>query len=158
MTRAQWVDASGHAVLLNPKDSLELNGPLLAVEISLPHQLEQDYKLATQSARAPVSGKAILDTGANSSCVDQGVCKALGLQPVDHVILGHAGGQSVHPCFSVTLGFTDFFMRPIELRRARGANLQYVGKGIIAILGRDLLSRMRFVYNGPIGRFEISVD
>ena len=138
---------------LTPQEALATAGPRISVEVRVPTALEQYLTAHGQLIPSPVSGTALIDTGATTSCVDSTTIQSLGVNPVNQVNSGTAGGpflQYVYPA--------KFFLPNIQLTmefsQAVGANL--TGTGIIALLGRDILARMVFIYSGLSGRISVS--
>jgi len=60
---------------------LEQVGPLVPVQIEVPTVLAQQLQQAGMAVPQPVSGQALIDTGATSSAVDAQVLTSLGIAP-----------------------------------------------------------------------------
>jgi predicted aspartyl protease len=106
------------------------------------------------SAPPPVVGLALVDTGASVSCVDATLPSKLGVKPTGVTQLyGATGGgsSSVYPMRVVIQGiaWTLDFQRLVE------ANLAPLG--YVALLGRDVLSRMSLHYLGHVGEYTLAV-
>ncbi|MEK6643084.1 MAG: hypothetical protein AABZ08_04190 [Planctomycetota bacterium] len=102
---------------------------------------------------SPISGLALIDTGASITAVDENVCRHLNLAPTDSILMSHAGGQETRECFPVQIMFPGTPLPPVANPRVVSCKLDAPQ---ILLLGRDLLSLMKFVYNGPQGRIEIA--
>ena len=72
--------------------------------------------------------------------------------------MSHAGGLEDRYTYPVQISFPGTPLPSIHLPTAASANLirPNQGQAHIALLGRDLLSKLRFVYNGPMGRIELA--
>ena len=101
-----------------------------------------------------VNGIASIDTGASSTCVDQGAATKMGLPVTDRALMISAShAKHEVPVYSgklVISGFVD-----IDVEYAVGANLD--GQNPITLIGRDILKSGVLVYNGTVGTFSISV-
>jgi len=108
------------------------------------------YAALTQpaGAAAPQSEvcMALVDTGAEESCIDQALAVKLGLPVVDVIMIAGAGGAKQHPVFLAqvvipVLGFMQF---------GRFAGVDLTGGGQIhnVLLGRTFLANVLMVYDG----------
>lgn len=127
---------------------LARRGPLLKVRI----QAHSDIGLVEEGdpefAQKAKEGLALVDTGASSSAVDDSVIRGLGVAPVGVTYAGTAGGARPFNQFPATLGFQQLGLT-LVFDRVVGCHI--ASQGIIALIGRDVLSRMLFVYDGPVG-------
>jgi predicted aspartyl protease len=108
----------------------------------------------SQKVPAPVTGTALIDTGASRSAIDRTVVSALNLNPVGVVKLGTAGGPSQQPLFPLRLilqqiGFTA------EFEAVTGCDLD--GTDLIMLIGRDVLRVCLFVYDGNSGQYSLAL-
>ena len=76
-------------------------GPILSVEIEIHLALAAVLEKDKQPLPAPISGQALIDTGATETAIDQQVATQLKLQPVGSVQSGTAGGQKTLLLYSV---------------------------------------------------------
>lgn len=127
--------------------SLERDGLLVNLRISVHPYQDSALKKAAKSTPQPVSAVAMIDTGAGKSVVKSGLLSRLGILPTG-VTLMHTATQANVPCpqFAVTLHFPE-----------RVANMWW--RGLVAempipianvdcLLGRDVLSYGILVYSG----------
>ncbi len=104
--------------------------------------------------------QALLDTGAGISAIDQRVLEELGLQPVSIVSIGSAHGSNPHAVYSVLIDLlpvgpaipTSMRLDPITVIEA-----DLSGQPQQMLLGRDVLSRLLLVYNGPSGIWNLAL-
>src|SRR5262245_66063893 len=80
-------------------DALVEVGALLQVQIEVPPVLAQSFEKAGRPIPAPISGVALIDTGATRTAVDLRVQKALEIQAVGKVGIATAGGRRQMPRF-----------------------------------------------------------
>ncbi len=139
-----------------PMAVLRKMGPLIAVTIALPQNLVEVLQSRGTPIPTPESGYALIDTGAGFTAVDESICRKLGLPQTGTAQMAHAGGVEQRPCFPVQITFPGAPLPPLQIVRAASVNLVAGKQPIIALLGREVLSRLRFVYNGPAGRIEIA--
>jgi len=143
---------------INP-NVLATVGPLIAVEVSVPAALAEKLTRENKPIPQPKSGWALIDTGATHSCVDDNVISQLGVNPISRAkIHGSAGAHEVN-VFPAHLRFPAIPNFEIDFAAALGVNIraqQFNNQPIIALLGRDVLSRCVFVYNGPLGIYTLA--
>jgi|FaiFalDrversion3_1042247.scaffolds.fasta_scaffold21286_1 hypothetical protein len=133
-------------------------GPLLQVEVSIPSTLAQLLTAQNQAIPPPVTGWALIDTGATRSCVDSKVIASLGVKPIGVAVTGTAGGPVQQYRYPARFRFPGEGLE-IEFSSVIGVNLagqSIGGRDIIVLLGRDVLSRCVLIYNGPGGFFTLA--
>ena len=132
---------------------LQQTGPVIEVQVAVPTALEQLLRQNNQPIPPPIRGRALIDTGATISSVDDASIRSLNVSPVGLINTGTAGGpqqQNMYPArFILGVGWV------FEFSRVTGSNL--TGTGLIALIGRDVLSRTLMVYNGPLGLFSLAI-
>ena len=132
---------------------LAQQGPTFPVEIHVPSGLAQVMTQAGQPLPRPVSGMALFDTGASVTCVDASVITSLGVQPVGQGKVHTPSGEANQSIFPARLSFPTMNFS-MDFNAVFGANL--APQGIIALIGRDVLSNAVFTYNGPGGFVTLS--
>ena len=133
-------------------------GPLFQVEVHIPSVLATVMANVGQTIPPPVTGWALIDTGATYTAIDDGAATKLGLSPVGVTTGGTAGGPATHSLYPVRLMFPGVGLDR-EFEQAAGVNLtgQMVGNHqIIALIGRDVLSGCVLTYNGVAGLFTLA--
>ena len=88
--------------------------------------------------------------------MDETVCQKLGIQPTGQMKTAHAGGSEMRACYPIQIIFPEIPFPPFVNPRAMSVNLQFGKTPYLLLFGRDLLARLKFVYNGPVGRIEIA--
>lgn len=139
---------------VSPQAVLSFVGPLLMVEVSVPTLIAQVLQKEKKLIPNPITGKALIDTGAQTTCVDEGALKALGLLPVGQIGVSTPDGSNMMLQYPVKLEFPASPIPPLEFNSVIGANLK--DQDIIALIGRDILSHCILIMNGPAGSYSIS--
>ncbi len=144
--------SDGACLSLLPADALALVGPHIDVVVS-------PLDAALNQTNAPsVAGRALIDTGAAFTGVDESVCKMLGIGPSGRTNIFHTGGKCDRDCYPVAILFPNTGIPLIQEVRAISVDLAGGNQPPIVILGRDLLSKMKFTYDGINGRFWFEFD
>ena len=131
------------------------SGPVLRVSLRPPPSRIAYLVGAGRPPPTPVSGLALVDTGADATCVDRRVAERARLGFVGETRMTSAthDGEIV-PLYSGRLAI-DGLARDIELETICGLNLE--PQGLVAVIGRDILEECVLVYNGPDGSFSLSI-
>ena len=104
------------------------------------------------SLPAPVSGYAMIDTGARLTCFDQSAAQKAQLMVVGRSNVTSATGTGKVPVYSGQLDIAEFAC--IKAEAALGVKLET--PGLIALIGRDVLADCILVYNGPENSVSLS--
>lgn len=135
-------------------EGLRAFGPIVSIEIGHPRSMVAIYERTGQAIPPQVPCQALIDTGASYTCIDLGIATRLNLIQTGMVQGGTAAGINPHPIYAAALRFKGLGLQeedPIQL-----LGVQIAGQGIQALIGRDLLSRMLLIYDGPKGRFTLA--
>lgn len=147
---------------LTPSVALQQLGPLIPIQVEIPAALADKYQQDGTPIPNPVGGLALIDTGATTSCVNEGVFQQLGVQPVGVRTLGHAAGKATRSTYAARLTFPGTPLPSMDFSEMIGVDL--AGQlpaatsfgTMIALIGRDILARCVMFYNGSEGRFTIA--
>lgn len=130
-------------------------GPRIQVILS---PLENQLKSLADKGEPPphpVSGFALIDTGASSTCIDQNAAEGAGLAVVDSGPMSSAThANEIVPIYAGKIEIIGMSIS-VNVMRAYGVNLN--SQDLIALIGRDLLSQCVLVYNGLEGSFSLSI-
>src|SRR5581483_1416795 len=134
-------------------------GAIIDIEISLPQALVDLYTKQGKPLPQSVAGLALIDTGATKSCVHDAI-----MQQLEVNATGVATSQTAYGPRQCNL-YPAHFRFPsaqidIEFNSVMEVDLtgQIVnGQQLIALIGRDVLSRTVFTYNGPMGMYTLSM-
>lgn len=137
----------------SPADLLAAAGLLLSIEINIPQSLAS--VLTTQSIQLPkpVTGNALVDTGASSCCVEESCLIGLGLRPIRPVTVSGQNGPTVQNIYQARLSFPG---TPIPMLDIDVIGVQIASQNLLSLIGRDLLRHCVLIYNGPMGAYTLS--
>jgi predicted aspartyl protease len=145
----------GKAVPVPPQAVLTQRGPIVQVTVSVGQQIAAQVLQSGGVLPAPVSGLALIDTGASVTCVDQDAATQLQLPAIDVVQVAsasHAAAeQNVYPIQVEVMGL------PITVNAPRAVGASLAAQGLLVLLGRDVLQHCVLVYNGPAGSISLSI-
>ena len=142
-------------------DGLIAVGAFFAIEVHVPPEIAEVLTQQGQPIPTPVSGFALIDTGATLTCVHERALLDLGLNPVGTVNSGTAHGQvqqSLYPARIVfpAQGWT------VDIGSVAGVdlsgqvlNIAPSPQRIIALIGRNFLKQCVLVWNGTNGSWTI---
>jgi predicted aspartyl protease len=149
-------NAAGEQIRLSAQQVLFRLGPTIRVTVGPTKEFIASCMSAGMEPPDPVSGVGLIDTGALYTAVDESVCTRLMLQPTGRVLMAHAGGTEWRYCYPIQVMFPGTPLPPRLCPKAASVHLQDGGSPHILLIGRDILSQLRLVYNGPKGRIEIA--
>ena len=145
----------GTAVPIPAQAVLTQRGPIVQVSVSVGQQIAAQVLQAGGTLPAPVSGLALIDTGASVTCVDQDAANQLQLPAIDVVQVASAShaavDQNVYPIQVEVVGL------PITVNAPRAIGAALAAQGILVLLGRDVLQHCVLVYNGTAGSISLSI-
>lgn len=131
------------------------NGPVAQVSVTLSDSIAKGWLQQGITIPSPITGNALIDTGASATCIDEATAQALQLPIIDVGTITSATHESqmcnIYPIKFEILGSGIVG----EIPRAIGANL--TPQNIIMLIGRDWLSNCTLHYNGVSGDFTLSV-
>ena len=135
---------------LNNRDQyLQIDGPI--IEVSIFPSLASCLNLEKKNQKIPnFKAKALIDTGASSSCITQKIVEALEIRPHDiQDVLTPAGKvQQEFYDVGIRLPISNQTIIPVS---SPCANLSE--QFIDVLLGRDILSKCTLFYNGSGNSF-----
>ncbi len=102
----------------------------------------------------PVTGFALIDTGASRSAVDANVVSGLGVNPIGVTTVFTPQGSAQQELFPAKFSFPGTPLPEIHFSSVLGSALQ--GQWIIALLGRDVPSSFILIYNGVGGYISLA--
>lgn len=140
------------------------DGPIVRVEVSFARATIAKLRAAGRPVLPPLELDALIDTGADASLIDHGlltpfVREGMELNAVVPVNAPGLGGFSWYPQFVAGLRVKhptgprslDLVLPAAELvERPFGTTTFQV------LIGRDILARCRFVYDGPANTFSLT--
>ena len=147
--------------LPSPAGNREL-GPLIAVEVHVPDSIAKVLSDDNKPIPSPKSGMALIDTGANITCVHEPILQELTLNPISVIQCGTASGRVEQNVYPVKL---EFPAQGFSVSLSGAAGVDLTGQtaplnppqDIIALLGRNFLERCIFIWNGPGGTWSLAM-
>ena len=133
-------------------DSLYTDGPLIAVEITVPVPLVRYLRKNNFPPYPIAKGFALIDTGAAVTAVDDDVLQQLAIPVVDTEPMQTVHGVAEMRLFNASVNFPGLGLSEVVLDRIPGGMIRSktnTGADIIMLLGRDLLRGLKFTYDGP---------
>lgn len=139
---------------VTPQQALMLVGALIKVEISVPNKIASVLTENKRKIPNPFTGRALLDTGASKTCVDDAILKKLRLPPVSRVNVCTPSGTAQQLAYPVKLDFPGSPIPTIEFNSVLGSKLR--NQNIDVLIGRDILCQCLFIINGVQGNFSLA--
>jgi len=145
----------GKIVQVPGAHGLVQRGPCVQIVISVPDQFAAELAKQGKPVPTPVSGLALIDTGATSTCIDEEAAKKLGL-PIINVVnmasASHASNKAnVYPAKLQITGL------PMAINASSAIGAALSAQGLMALIGRDVLARFVLIYNGSMGEVTLCV-
>ncbi len=132
---------------------LRVDGPVIPVEISMPVALEEWCVQNNFAVPPPVTGYALVDTGASISGVHEPILSRLSIVPIDAIPLSTSSGTGRAFVYPTKIAIPPLNISAWPISRVVGSQLSWKtsdGKEVIMLLGRDLLQFFLLVYNGKL--------
>ena len=132
---------------------LVTHGPTLYVDIGF------DPSYNAKTSVRPVSGiskvRALVDSGAQESCIDSMLAAELGLPIVNRAFISGVGGKH-----EVNVYLAQVYINGLQITqygRFLGVHLAAGGQAHVALIGRSFLRHCIMEYNGITGTVKISM-
>jgi predicted aspartyl protease len=145
---------------IDPRD-LEKFGPRLEIEVGSPiiHSHKNSDLMASSSvleSRKVCRMAALIDTGASRTVLTPQAIQRLDLPLVDYTTVSRAGGLDRTAVHAASFRFPRYKLATIELIQVLCCELPE--QPIQCLLGRDILSRWAFAYDGKSGEWIIDEE
>ncbi len=132
--------------------NLHQRGPVIELEIMPSFPFLKKFDSFTSSIKT-IKVLAMIDTGAMSSVIKQGLAQELSISPIGVVSLTTPSSENVS-CFQYNISISFPSSVNIESVIVTEAPLQ--GQHIQFLIGRDVLKHAVFIYNGYDNSFTLS--
>lgn len=133
--------------------------PKFGVEIGLPTELEQVLSARGRPIPQVVTGEGLVDTGSTLTILDRKRIEELGVEPVDEVNMKFTGGKVACHVYPVSFGLKDDLNGPVRMKwLLRVVALPLDEFSCVCLIGRDVLSRGVFTYNGLRGEISFTCN
>jgi len=130
---------------------LQHNNNQLFMNVAILSQDSFDAVMAGNDPEEPLMYKALVDTGASSTCITKKVADDLGLSPIGQVPIMGVSGKSYHNNYLFYVGFTIQVVDPenpsqntmrmhMANKAIQGVELALQGDQFDVLLGMDILS------------------
>ena len=130
-------------------------GPLIPVTLTLSDESQRALTEQHKPLPEPMTGYAMIDTGASQTCFDEDAARRAGLPITGAARMASASHADIKvPVFAGKILISGNLI--IDAGKAMGANLSAFD-GLIALIGRDLLQSAVFTYNGPDGFISLAM-
>ena len=130
---------------------LESTGPILDVQLGNSPTGERALRQHGQAVPAPVSVRALIDTGSDMCALDAGLAATLRLSLIGVQFLGGSAALTAVPEYSAALAFSHGVVLDIT-----AIEVPLPG-GLQLLIGRDLLAKTHFAYDGLGNSFTLTV-
>ena len=132
---------------------LQQEGPRIRISISAPQEeIEIGGAFAIEYPE-PLSVVALIDTGASLTVINPELVQSCRLTQTGFTKISSAGNIGDFPTFAAHIEFPGHNLRGFEIIPVVACKLPQ--QSISCLIGRDILRRWRFTYNGRTG--EVSV-
>lgn len=135
-------------------EALHQDGPRILLKVGVHPAVEKVMRENNQAVPDMIEGVALIDTGAFSSCIDEGIAQQLGLAVIDTSTVLSASHQVSVNVYSI--GF-ETANREIVGNVVKAPGMNLAPQGIIMLLGRDILRLCSLSYNGKDGTYSVHI-
>ena len=143
-----------HSPSRNPRD-LKLYGPRLKIKIG--HPILKSVGTSSPASENQLrftTTDALIDTGAQRTVLAPEAVQRIGLSKIDETTLIRVGGVIKADVYAASLQFPDSGLSAIEVIEVPCCELSHPLFRVL--LGRDVLSRWTFTYDGPVGAWHVA--
>jgi len=137
------------------KGALSDLGAVIRVEFGLSEARRSFFLLKGRPTPPRILTDALIDTGAQVSCVDIDLLTHLGVRPHGFVAIQPVTGHQFVGQFPVSLRLTGKAGAIEDFVDLQVVGVKLTGHKFRAIIGRDVLSHYRMLYNGGSNTFEL---
>lgn len=136
-------------------------GPILPIGVAISHARREALAAEEQDAPPVISVRALVDTGANCTCVDPSVLQALHLPATGSVAIHTPStGSALHHAqqydVSIVIPGAGTHHMPLTIDAVPVISADLAVQGIHALIGRDVLEDCIVIYNGSAGEFTLA--
>ena len=143
------------------RGTLQAEGALVDVLFGWSDSAVRQLRVSRRPIPQPVSARALLDTGAEVTCLAPSLVRALGLPsrgptPANVPATGGLTFSSQHDTALTILHPSGNAGDHLVIGDLLVIEVPLTVLGYQALVGRDVLARCRFLYDGPGGRFRLT--
>lgn len=149
-----YPDDNGNVNSVGSQDRLTRIGPTIPVAIGLAPTFLAMFHSAGIPVPSPVTGLALIDTGASVCVIDDDAITGLGITPSGTMEVSTATGSAIRPTYAASISFPGTSLPNVNFTDFVGAP---IGEhDIIALIGRSVLRHFVVIYNGPGGSVSVA--
>src|SRR5579859_4580300 len=136
-------------------------GALVDIWVGLSDSSLQVLRAALRPVPSPVATQALLDTGAEITCIDSSLVQTLSL-PLSGTTFANLpahGGLTLGALYDIRLTILHPSGDPhdhLTVSNLSSMELSLTHLGYQILIGRDVMARCRFLYNGPKMKFHLA--
>jgi Retroviral aspartyl protease len=140
---------------------IESDGALVDIIVGWSDTAAKGLRISLRPVPTPISARALLDSGAEITCVDSSLIQQLGL-PYDSMSLVNVpahGGITVNGLYDASLTIvhpSGQARQHLIVRNLKVLELSLSLLGYQGLIGRDVLSQCKFLYHGPRNKFRLA--
>lgn len=149
-----FTDSQGQMLTPECVDRLTREGPIVPVAIALHPAVAMTLQNANLPVPSPVTGLALIDSGAGMCALDEDAVTSLGIAPFGTQSIMTPSGTAQQLTYPASLSFPGTPLPNVTFADSVGSPLK--AQGILALIGRNVLRDFVFVYNGPGGFYTLS--
>jgi predicted aspartyl protease len=139
----------------HPRTALQHRGPVVQVSITLQQSMATALVELGKQVPQPITGWALIDTGASCTCIDDEAARQMQLPVIDVGTMSSAShaktSSNIYPIQIEVTGFPIRFESP----RTMGAALKE--QDLLLLIGRDILVHCTLFYNGITGEITLAI-
>jgi hypothetical protein len=141
--------------------SIEAEGAIVDVLLGWSATAVRQLRSGLHPIPQPVTARALLDTGAETSCFDPVLIRALGLPwrgsaAVNVPATGGLTFSAQHDASVTVLHPSGSASDHLVIGDLLVVEVPLTALGYQALIGRDVLAKCRFLYEGPASQFELN--
>jgi hypothetical protein len=133
---------------------IEPNGPFINVTLMQTSQHVARVKAAKLPPAAPVTVRALVDTGASASAIDSNIVRQLGLNQTGRSLVHTPAGYVERDQFDASVFFGSQ-AGDVKSFTIGVVSTDLASEGFAAIIGWDILIRCVLTCDGPAGSFRL---
>jgi predicted aspartyl protease len=133
---------------------LQQEGPRIRISISAPEEEIEIGRAFAIEYPEPLSVSALIDTGASLTVINPEIVQSCRLSQTGFTKISSAGNMGDFPTFAAHIEFPSHNLRGFEIIPVVACSLPQ--QSISCLIGRDILRRWMFTYNGRTGEFVVT--
>lgn len=133
---------------------LQQEGPRVRIIISAPREEIDEGRAVGLDYPDPISVVALVDTGASLTVINPELAQSYRLRQTGFAKVSAVGSLGDYPRYAACIKFVGNNLKGFEIIPVVGCKLPQ--QSISCLIGRDLMRRWKFTYDGRTGEFTIT--